>query len=100
MDLTTGTRWISAGCTTEVIVVRGAPGSPSLACGGVEMLAVGRDRPLPPRPAEDPATLIGKRYTSGEGGMEVLCTRSGCGQLTLDGVPLVTKGAKPLPASD
>ena len=44
--------------------------------------------------------LIGKRYVEESSGLEVLCTKSGQGQLALDGVALVLKTAKPLPSSD
>ena len=46
------------------------------------------------------AALMGKRYADEELGLEVLCTRSGSGALTVDGNVLSLKGAKPLPASD
>ncbi len=45
-------------------------------------------------------TEIGKRYVDEETQVEVLCTKAGSGSLTVDGRPLVIKGAKPLPASD
>jgi len=44
--------------------------------------------------------LLGKRYADEELGLEVLCTRSGDGVLTLADQPVPVKGAKPLPASD
>ena len=43
---------------------------------------------------------MGKRYVDDEIGIELLCTRSGSGALTVDGRVLTLKGAKPLPASD
>jgi hypothetical protein len=54
--------------------------------------------------AIDPAlaggTQLGKRYADESSGIEVLCSKSGEGTLTLDGKPLEVKGAKPLPSSD
>jgi hypothetical protein len=45
-------------------------------------------------------TAIGKRYADDATGVELLCTKSGEGTLTLNGQPLQVKGAKPLPSSD
>ena len=45
-------------------------------------------------------TEVGKRYVDEETGTELLCTRAGSGSLSMDGRPLMLKGAKPLPASD
>ena len=44
--------------------------------------------------------LLGKRYADDDLGLELLCTRAGTGALTVDGRPLLVKGAKPLPSSD
>jgi hypothetical protein len=45
-------------------------------------------------------SLLGKRYSDTESGFEALCSKAGVGSLSLSGRPLVTKGAKSLPASD
>jgi hypothetical protein len=45
-------------------------------------------------------TLMGKRYVDADGAYELLCVKPGKGSLSVDGVKLVTKDAKPLPASD
>ena len=45
-------------------------------------------------------TQIGKRYVNEAGDLEVLCTKPGEGSLSVDGVALTIKGAKPLPSSD
>ncbi len=45
-------------------------------------------------------TLMGKRYVDADGAYELLCVKPGKGSLGVDGVALVTKDAKPLPASD
>lgn len=47
-----------------------------------------------------PDVLLGKRYTAADLGIEVLCTKAGCGPLRLGDVVLALKEAKPLPASD
>lgn len=56
----------------------------------------------PPAPSNqgDATTLIGKRYVDAGETVELLCTASGAGELACDGVPMVLKAAKPLPASD
>jgi hypothetical protein len=93
-----GTKLKSAVCDTEVMVIRAGAGT--LACGGAPMA---EDRPAE-RGAIDPAfaegTKIGKRYVDVAGTVELLCVKPGAGSLSLDGVALVTKDAKPLPASD
>lgn len=89
-------------CATEVMVLRASPMAVDVRCGGVEMLA-----PTDPAVADaslDPAyaqgTQIGKRYIDAQERIELLCTQAGQGSLTLDGVVLVPKQPKALPASD
>jgi hypothetical protein len=55
--------------------------------------------PAPAR-AGEAVTLVGKRNTDESGTLEGLCTASGSGELSCDGVPMTLKAAKPLPASD
>jgi hypothetical protein len=45
-------------------------------------------------------TQIGKRYVDAGGTVELLCVKGGQGSLSIGGVPLQLKDAKPLPASD
>lgn len=69
-----------------------------IACGGSPMVpAAGA-----PKPGSQggTGTLLGKRYVDAGGTLELLCTAAGEGELTADGVPMTTKAAKPLPASD
>jgi hypothetical protein len=100
MELRAGTRLRSAVCTTEVVVVRPAAGE--LACGGWPMvLADGaRGTDAVPGGAQAVGTLLGKRYADPASGLEVLCTKAGEGELSLDDAPLQLKGAKSLPSSD
>lgn len=94
-----GSRLKSVVCDTEVIVVRGS-GDAAPECGGKPMAAE--------RPAElgalDPAfsagTMTGKRYVDEAGTVELLCVKPGKGSLSLSGVALQPKEAKPLPSSD
>ena len=92
-----GTRLKSATCTTEVVVIRHDGGT--IECGGVPMAeqAAGDGTPAAGR---DGGTIMGKRYADARGTVELLCVKPGRGTLSLDGVPLTPKEAKPLPASD
>jgi hypothetical protein len=93
-----GEQLASIVCSTKVVVVRAPAGErPLVTCGG---------EPLVPAAAAvagngaDPGTLIGKRYVNDAGTVELLCTSSGTGALSCDGVRMTVKAAKPLPASD
>jgi hypothetical protein len=102
MDLKPGSRWKSAVCDAEVVVVR-PPSAPAvLACGGHPMAAHAAERPsgLALSPDHADGSVLGKRYLDAESGLEALCTKPGAGSLSLDGRPLVVKEAKKLPASD
>lgn len=102
MDISVGMRLRSQVCTTEVIVVR-VPDRPSeLGCGGLPLIAADADVvPAAIAPGLDGGSLLGKRYTTAEPtGLELLVVKAGAGTLSADGVPLILKDAKPLPASD
>jgi hypothetical protein len=94
-----GTKLKSTVCDTEVMVIKGS-GDTVVSCGGAPM--------ADDKPAElgaiDPAfaegTKIGKRYVDAGGTVELLCVKAGKGSLSIDGVALTTKDAKPLPSSD
>ena len=45
-------------------------------------------------------SALGKRYTTADGALEVLCTKGGDGSLSIGDEPLVIKGMKPIPSSD
>jgi hypothetical protein len=103
-NLKPGSRWRSAVCESEVIVVR-APSAPVLLCiGGAPVLAAASDRPANserPTGSDRPAgTLLGKRYADEVSGLEVLCTRSGEGTITVAGRPATILAPRKLPASD
>jgi hypothetical protein len=102
MDLKPGSRWKSAVCATEVVVVRPPSAAVTLECGGAPMLAAGADRPEGGVVAEAHAggSQLGKRYTDADTGLEALCAKPGAGSLSVDGRPLVIKDAKKLPSSD
>jgi hypothetical protein len=93
-----GMRLKSAACDTEVMVIRCADGT--IECGGAPM---GEAKPAEPAPLSGDysgGTLMGKRYVDADGKYELLCVKAGKGSLAVNGVALVTKDAKPLPASD
>jgi hypothetical protein len=95
-----GDQLASAVCTTRVVVVRApSDGQPVITCGGTPMVPAASAKP--PTPADTAVTtLIGKRYVNAADTLEVLCTASGAGELSCDGVAMSLKAAKPLPASD
>ena len=110
-----GARLKSAVCDTEVMVIRGS--GAVVECGGVPMAA---DRPAPHRDVPVPRaqdaqerpqraainpglaqpTQIGKRYVDAADSIELLCVKPGQGSLSVGGVALRVKEAKPLPSSD
>ncbi|OAN58242.1 hypothetical protein [Sphingobium sp. TCM1] len=102
MQLKPGSRWKSAVCDTEVVVVRPPKCDVVLECGGAPMVA--KDAPVPEglELSADLAggTSVGKRYFSDAIGIEVLGSKAGKGSLSANGVPLALKEAKALPASD
>jgi len=102
MDLKPGSRWRSAVCDTELVVVRPPKGAVSLECGGHPVIAHAAARPEGLALAEAHATgsQTGKRYADEESGLEALCTKAGAGSLSVDGRPIAAKDAKKLPASD
>lgn len=97
-----GTRLRSAVCATEVVIIAAPPENVELSCGGAPLLAEG-DEASPDMTIDANAaagSLLGKRYTDASGKLELLCVKPGAGSLAAGGIPLVTKSAKPLPASD
>ena len=93
-----GTKLKSVVCDTEVMVIRG--GDAVVECGGSPMV---EERPAERKtvaPAFADGTKIGKRYVDAAGTVELLCVKPGRGSLSMGGVALVLKEAKPLPSSD
>jgi hypothetical protein len=93
-----GTKLKSAVCDTEVMVIRGTEGV--VDCGGAPMLEQATADKKPINPAFAEGTRIGKRYVDAAGKLELLCTKAGKGSLSVGGVALQIKDAKPLPSSD
>lgn len=97
-----GTKLRSAVCETEVIVIRGS--DVVIECGGSPMMEQPEGRPAQRDSSLNPAfaqgTKIGKRYVNAGDSVELLCVKAGQGSLSIGGVALQIKDAKPLPASD
>ena len=102
MEIKPGSRWKSAVCDTEVMVVRAPKGSVGLECGGQPMIPHTAAKPagLTLSPAHASGTAAGKRFADEASGMELLCTKAGAGSLSIDGKPIAVKEAKKLPSSD
>lgn len=102
MDLKPGSRWRSAVCDAEMVVVRPAKSAVTLECGGSPVIphAEARDAAAAPSADHSDGCQAGKRYTDAESGLEVLCTKAGAGSLSIDGRPIGAQEAKKLPASD
>ena len=100
--LKAGTRMRSAVCKTEVMVIVAPATDVELGCGGAPMIASTEPPPAGGAPSADSSggTLLGKRYVSATGDLELLCVKPGDGSLAVAGEPLVLKEAKPLPSSD
>jgi hypothetical protein len=93
-----GTKLKSAVCDAEVMVIKGS--GLVVECGGAPMA---EDRPAaraPIDPAFADGAKTGKRYVDAAGTVELLCVKAGQGSLSIGGVALQTKDAKPLPSSD
>ena len=101
MQLRPGMKLFSTVCDAQVVVVKAPSDDVEIACGGAPMVEEdpGGASGAPDESLGEGAAL-GKRYADDERGLEVLCSRAGAGALTVDGEPLMLKGAKPLPSSD
>jgi hypothetical protein len=102
MDLKPGSRWRSAVCDTEVVVVRSRAVPVTFRIGGTEALPADAGRPAGAKPdaALAGGTLLGKRYADEVSGLEVLCTKAGTGTITVDGRRATVMTPRQLPASD
>ncbi len=102
MELKPGSRWKSAVCDTEVVVVRAVKEPAQLECGGHPMVAHNAEKPAGLAISADfsGGTQPGKRFADETSGLEILATKGGAGSLSIDGRPIWAKQAKKLPASD
>lgn len=101
MQLKPGSRYRSATCSGEFVVVKAPGDDVDLRCGGQSVVPIddagGTGTPVAPF---NEGTLVGKRYTDEGESLELLVTKAGDGSLSLGDTALVVKGAKPLPSSD
>ena len=100
--LAVGARLQSVVSTVQVIVMRCEGDVRQLECGGHPMTPIGVDVPSTDSSADplEGRVELGKRYSSDEPAVSVLCTKAGDGTLTVDGHPFTLEAAKVLPASD
>jgi hypothetical protein len=102
MELKPGSRWKSAVCDAQLVVVRPPSVAGELQCGGAPVLPIDDASAPSGDVSADFAegVMIGKRYIDEASGIEVLGAKAGKGSLAFNGTPMTIKGAKPLPASD
>jgi hypothetical protein len=102
MAMKAGARLKSAVCDTELIVVRPPASDIDIRCGGEPLVAfdLAQSERRPISEGHSGGTLLGKRYSDDDSGIELMCTKPGEGSLSIGDTPLGTKEAKPLPASD
>ena len=102
MELKPGSRWKSAVCDGEFVVVRPPKAGGELSCGGAAVVPHASEKPAGGSVSPDHAggAQLGKRYTDEESGIVILASKGGAGSLALDGRPLAMQDAKKLPASD
>ena len=93
-----GTKLNSVVCDTQVMIIRGTDAV--VECGGAPMA----DHEPTDAGSVDTAfsrgSQMGKRYVDEAGTVELLCVKPGKGSLSIEGVALNSKDAKPLPSSD
>jgi hypothetical protein len=101
MGLKPGSRLRSRVSEAEFVIIRASEGDQTVAAGGVETVAMDSAAPRTEIVGDTSGeVLMGKRYVDEQDTFEVLCTKAGLGDLTVDGRPLRLKSAKPLPSSD
>jgi len=101
MPIKTSDRLSSSTDTTQVLVIRAPSVEVELMCGGSPMLSGGEaGGRLETTESGPDAVLIGKRYVDENLGIEVICTKSGAGPLSVEGRSLEVKTPKSLPSSD
>jgi hypothetical protein len=94
-----GTKLKSAVCATEILVIKGVPDA-VVCCGGAPMLGEAPAALGTPHADFAGGSQIGKRYRNEAGTIELLCIKPGAGSVSVDGVALRLKDARPLPSSD
>lgn len=96
-----GSRWKSAVCSAEAVVVKPSADGALPRCGGEDMVPLGTAAEArAPREGFDGGCAVGKRYRSERTGLELLCTKAGRGALGVGEDLLSVVEARKLPASD
>jgi hypothetical protein len=96
-----GTKYLSAVCDTQVMVIRIPPEPLDLRCGGTLMIGPNQEAQAATLDeAFADGTLLGKRYTDEAERIELLCTKGGQGSLSIGTALLLVKQPKALPSSD
>lgn len=98
--LKAGSRFKSAVCDTQVMVIKAPPGEHTLQCGGADVIAPTATGSGTLDAVLSGDTLIGKRYVNADESVELLCTKGGKGSLVFNGTAMEVKQAKQLPSSD
>jgi hypothetical protein len=101
LRLKVGERVLDRTSAGEFIVIRAPDADVELTLGGEAPLFESSDQLM--RRSPDPAVasaLVGKRYSTGDGSIELLCVRQGINLPAVGGCPLEMIEPKPLPASD
>ena len=102
MELKPGSRWKSAVCNGEIVIVRPPKAAGALECGGHPVVAHNAEKPAGLSVAADKngGLPMGKRYVDADSGLEALVSKGGQGSLSFDGRAMTLKDAKALPSSD
>ncbi len=96
--LKAGTRLRSAVSTVEVMITKAPAGEVTLSCGDSPMIDI--NTAGDPTKGAEGSVDMGKRYIDAAGTLELLCTKPGQGNLSLNGEVLQIRGNKALPSSD
>ena len=102
MNLKPGSRFRSAVCDAELIVITAPKSDVSVECGGHPEVPAGQapQAGLALSPDHSSGCVVGKRYVHDETGLQLLCSKGGAGSLSVNGFPIDVKEAKKLPSSD
>ena len=100
LRLKAGQRVLDGTSAGEFIVIRAPDAAVDITIGAQAPLLDVRPQAPPESVPSGQAVAIGKRYTSGDGSLELLCVKPGANLPVLGGSPLELVQPKPLPASD
>ena len=87
MELKPGSRWKSAVCDTEVVIVRPPKEAASLECGGQRWWPHRREAAGLAISPDHREARHGQAFADETSGAEILCHKGGAGSLSIDGRP-------------